>query len=313
MNICNSVTKYKLKLLFAFLLLLFLDKQLIASPQVPDYIIYNGDTIPTYNLILEKYLQKKNPNSDKLFGLSFGNLLPLEDEDFNMGITVNCWRGYQAIYKIDNDSLFLSNIIECQSIRKLDKELSNKNLFALFGNHVKNDRVFIDWYSGEISFPQKVQNEIIRWDGVFENIFLFETLIKIDNGRIKSIKAIQNYIDAPNRINRKQNDTISNVLFERIKNHKWKKTDKFFCSERYIVRINKKGKVDNIEIDLPKEERKEFDLFEKREYRYCTSSMKKALRGLKFDIINRRGKAIEEYVYIEIWLEDDGSIENWTH
>lgn len=309
MNICNSMTKYKMKLLLAFILFLLFDKQLIASPQLPDYIIYKNDTIATYNLILEAYLQKNNPNQDKLFGLSFGG-----PQNLDMGITVNCWRGYQAIYKIENDSLFLSGIIECHSIRKIDKEISDKNLRALFGSQVKNNKVFIDWFNGDISFPTKSksgQNEVIRWDGVFENIFLFETLIKIDKGSVKYIKEIQNYIDSPNRINRKQKNKISKNLFEKIQNYKWKKLEDFDCSETYRVRINKKGRIDLVEMDLTKEEINEY--YEKGECQHCIRSMKKALKGLKFDIIKRRGKPIEEYVYIEIWFNDDGSIENWNY
>ena len=291
------MTKHKIKLLLIVLLFLFLDKQLIASPQVPDYIIYENDTIPTYNLILEKYLQKKNPNQDKLFGFSFGG-----PQNLCMGITVNCWRGYQAIYKIENDSLFLSDIIVCHSIRNIDKELSNKNMYALFGSRVKNNKVFIDWFRGNISFPTKSkdkQNEIIRWDGVFEIIFLFETLVKIDKGKIKSIKEIENYVDDPNKINRKENDTISNVLFDKIQNYK-----KELEEDKYRVRINKKGKIDRVELDLTKEEKKEYYLLIEKiiAFRCWTRSIKKALKGLEFDVIKRKGKPIEEYVYIEIWL-----------
>jgi hypothetical protein len=75
-----------------------------ASPQSPDYIIYKGDTLATYTLILEQYFQlQEKADQGKLFGLSFRD-----------GATFNCWRGYQAIYKIDNDSLFLVDIRENQ-------------------------------------------------------------------------------------------------------------------------------------------------------------------------------------------------------
>jgi len=228
-----------------------------------------------------------------------------------MGITVNCWRGYQAIYKIENDSLFLTDIIECHSIKKIDKELSDNNLRALFGSKIKNNKVFVDWFSGNISFPQKTPNELIRWDGIFENIFLFETLIKVANGKIKYYKDIRNYVDAPNRINRKENDTIADILFDKIKCYEWKKLKKIDCSEAYIIRINKKGRIDLVEMDLTKEEIKNF--YERDEYKHCTRSIKKALRGLKFDIIKRKGQPIEEYVRIEIWFKNDGTIENWTY
>lgn len=46
--------------------------ELNASPQIPDYIIFKGDTIITYNLLLEQYFRLQG-KEDKgmLFGLSF--------------------------------------------------------------------------------------------------------------------------------------------------------------------------------------------------------------------------------------------------
>jgi hypothetical protein len=67
---------------------------LFASPQVPDYIIFKNDTIPTYNLIVEQFLQQKEKDNGQLFGLSFRNSV-----DGSLGTSFNCWRGYQAIYK----------------------------------------------------------------------------------------------------------------------------------------------------------------------------------------------------------------------
>jgi hypothetical protein len=81
--------------------------QILASPQMPDYVIYGKDTIATYNLILEQYLQRQDiAKKEQLFGLAFRD-----------GASFNCWRGYQAIYKIENDSLFLVDIINCGELR----------------------------------------------------------------------------------------------------------------------------------------------------------------------------------------------------
>lgn len=38
-----------------------------------------------------------------------------------------------------------------------------------------------------------------------------------------------------------------------------------------------------------------------------------AIKDLKFDIIKDKGIPISEDIYIEIWIEDNGKIKNWTH
>jgi len=38
----------------------------------------------------------------------------------------------------------------------------------------------------------------------------------------------------------------------------------------------------------------------------------KCLKKLQFDVIKKHGEPIEENVFIEIWLNDDGTLENWT-
>ncbi|MDP2059303.1 MAG: hypothetical protein Q8J97_06165, partial [Flavobacteriaceae bacterium] len=175
--------------------ILFLSQNSFTSPQIPDYEIYKGDTIPVYNLILEQYFQKiEKSDKGSLFGLKFRE-----------GASFNCWRGYQAIYLIENDSLFLKNIIDCGE-RKINQIASDQRINEIFGNQVKNEKIFIDWFSGKFSLPN---GDLLRWDGVFHKTFENEILIKAQNGKIKSISKIKNYEDDPDRINRKYDDTIS--------------------------------------------------------------------------------------------------------
>lgn len=280
----------------------------VVSPQVPDYIIYNNDTVPTYNLLIEKYLQRIKDDKGRLFDLSFRNSI-----DGTIGVSLNCWRGYQAIYKIQNDSLFVSAIIDCHSLE--NKNRAPKNYITkLFRDKVKNGKVFIDWYTGNISFPlNSKENKVIRWDGVFERVFLFEKAIKIKNGRILEINDQQNYIDLENGIDRFRRDSISDILFNQIKRYKWTKRNKFDCGEAYTVVIGKNGKITNVLMTdyQTKELIKEY-WDSKREYNYCIKSIKKALSDLQFDIVKRKGEPIEEKVYIEIWFKTDGTILNWT-
>lgn len=280
-----------------------------TSPQSPDYLIYKNDTIPTYNLLVEQYLQKIKKDDGRLFNLSFRNSV-----DGFSGTSPNCWRGYQAIYKIENDSLFVTNIIECHSLDLKKRNLKNY-ISEIFGDKVENNKVFIDWFSGSLSFPiDKSDNKIIRFDGVFENIYMFEKVLKIKNGSVINIKNVQNYQDLKNGIDRLDRYAISAIFFERIKNYKWTKIDKIDCSELYTIVIGKDGRIADVFMsDYNTKELIKGYLGTKKEFKHCIKSVKKAISDdLKFDILKQKGEPIEDYIYLEIWFNEDGTIENWS-
>ncbi|MBB6460130.1 hypothetical protein [Flammeovirga kamogawensis] len=281
-------------------LLTFWATETIASPQMPDYVIYDNDTIATYNLILEQYLQRlDSTETEQLFGLTFRD-----------GASFNCWRGYQAIYKIENDSLFLADIINCGELRngQIDKNQSVMKIKSIFGKKVKNSKVFINWFNGFINFP--LTNKVLRWDGVFFTIFEKEKVITFSNGFVENVEDFDNYIDDPKRIDRRDKSEISNFLFKKLKRAKWKNPDEFDCSESYFVTINKKGIVSKVRMVLSDEEIDEY--YEPDEYNFCIDKIMTALKDLKFDVIMNKGKPISEDIYIEIFIEDNGKIENWT-
>lgn len=294
------IKSYQLPLLFVLVSALS-SFELFASPQSPDYIIYGKDTITTYNLILEQYLQRLDTvNTEKLFDLSF-----------RAGATLNCWRGYQAIYKIDNDSLFLAGIISCGERRsgQINKSVSLKKMKTIFGNKLINDRVFIDWFSGDINFP--LNNKLLRWDGVFYAIYEKEMVINIINGKSLRVEAVENYIDDPGRINRKNKNKISAFLFKKIKKIKWKSDRGFNCSDKYLITIDENGIVSKVRMLYTAQEINKYH--ERDEYNFCINNIFTALKSLKFDIIKDKGKPISEDIYIQIWVEDNGKIENWTY
>lgn len=291
-----------------FFLLALCSIRLFASPQMPDYIIFKGDTIATYNLILEQYLQRHDTTkTEQLFGLSFRNST---DGSFSF----NCWRGYQAIYKIDNDSLFLVDIINCGERRNgtIDKVASFKKMKEVFGNKFINDRVYINWFSGDLNFP--LTNKVLRWDGVFYKIYEKKTVVNISSGKILNTENVENYVDNPKAIDRKDKDKLSDILFKKIKKAKWISVDSIDCSEKYLVTIGRDGKVSKVTM-LGYQSKDTIDKYwERDEYDYCLNTIFNSLSKLQFDIIKDKGKPISEDIYIEIWFDEKkGKIENWTH
>lgn len=201
-----TVSGYVMKTIQKYIVvfkLTLLTSGLFASPQMPDYIIYGKDTIATYNLILELYLQRQDTTkTEQLFGLTFRD-----------GASLNCWRGYQAVYKIENDSLFLIDIINCGELRsrKIDKTQSLEKINSIFGEMLINEKVYINWFDGYINFP--LTDKILRWDGVFYTIFEKEKVITIRNGLVRNIEVVDNYLDDPKRIDRRDKNKISGLLF----------------------------------------------------------------------------------------------------
>ena len=286
---------------FLLLSLSFCSSGLLGSPQTPDYIIIKGDTIPTYNLLLESYLQKLDTvEAQRLFGLAFRD-----------GASTNCWRGYQAIYLLQNDSLFLVDIINCGALRNktIDKLESLKRMGTIFGVAVRQNRVFINWFSGVINYP--IDNSILRWDGVFYTIYERETIVSIDFGKVTEVRDVKNYEDIPNGIDRRDKDKISKILFKKLKKAGWKNSEEYDCSTKYLVTINENGTVSKVRMLYSDEEIQKY--YDKEEYDFCLSKMHNSLKTLKFDIIKDKGVPIAEDIYIEIWVEDNGKLENWTY
>jgi hypothetical protein len=179
---------------------------------------------------------------------------------------------------------------------------------SIFGDKFINYRVHIDWFSGEMKFP--LTNKVLRWDGVFYTIYEREKVITISKGNMLETQDVENYVDNPRRINRKDKSKISDILFKYLRKAKWKNKDDFDCSTKYMVTIDEDGNVSKVRMLYSEEEIDKF--YEKDEYNFCIMKLYDALKTLKFDIIKDKGRPIAEDVYIEIWVADNGKIENWT-
>nr|WP_294945425.1 hypothetical protein [uncultured Mucilaginibacter sp.] len=291
--------KSKYITLSLILALLLSGYRALASPQMPDYIIYKSDTVSTYNLIVERYLQNQlKADSGKLFGLSFRS-----------GASSNCWRGYQAIYKIESDSLFVVDMIRCGTLRagKRDSIWSKGMLKSIFADKLINGRVFIDWFSGAINFP--LNRNLLRWDGVFYKIYEKERVLTIFDGTVLKTEDVTNYVNTRNGIDRRYGTKLSDILFKKIKKIKWKIAPDCDCSDKYIITIGPVGTI--TQVKLPGEDERDAD--EIKETEACRDMIFDALRKLQFDIIKDKGKPIAEDVYLEIWIETNGKTANWTN
>lgn len=292
------------------ILLFLITSKGFANPQSPNLLIYEGDTTEMYTLLLKQYFDQIKKNDDvkrKFF-----------ESGFREGVSFNCWGAYayRAIFRVENDSLWLEQIISCKehfSSDLIDTKKSKKRISEIFGNKVVGGKVFVDWFSGNLSIS-KPESKILRseWDSVFTYTFEEEIMIEFDEGVVKNITEIKNYIDEPSGINRKYRDKISKVIFREILKIKWNNIDKFDCSEVYRIKIGKDGRIEEVIMPACQTEEQISKQWEtKREYNYCLETLTRGLSKLKFDIVKKSGQAIEENIDIKIWINNDGTIENW--
>jgi len=116
------------KFVFTIIFLLLQFFKVFATSQIPDILIYNGDTLYTYSNPLEQ-LYINDSIRPKFFG---------DKEDC---MPTDCWRGYQAEWTIINNQLFLTGIYSC----RFEDDKTKADLKQFFGGKYINGKVKADW------------------------------------------------------------------------------------------------------------------------------------------------------------------------
>lgn len=120
------------------LLFLFFNPLLksFANVQIPDKLIYNGDTLLINTNPLEQLYNYKS-----LIPKLFGNKQACS--------STSCWKGYQAEWTILNEQLYLTGIFSCC----FSKDSLKADLKMLFGNKLIDGKVKADWVNSSIIVP----------------------------------------------------------------------------------------------------------------------------------------------------------------
>ena len=273
-----------------------------ATPQAPDYIIIGNDTLPISQLILGDYLcsLKQTTDSTNLFRFNF------RDESGYDMVSTACFRGYQAVYSLENDSLFLKYIIPCHSLEELNADVinnSNEQLQRLFQEKVKNNKVFMDWYSSEFTIPKGIP---IWWDYFFTIIYNKEELYTFREGILVDKHIVNNYQKVEGGISRTKKE-MSKAIFDEIKKLDWKKLNNdFLCSGEYCIEIDYRGKVINVKKNNSDTELNEDSV-------YCQKAINNQLKNLQFDIILCHGRPFNDSFCIDIDYDSDtNQLEVWS-
>ena len=145
------------KIIIIILVLVFPTKHLKATGQYGDLIIEGKDTFELYSNPLEIYLENKGErtiNGSPLFSRNTA-----------------CHRGYLAIWKFTNDSLYLVKLSKGCVV-----DSDSFNLESEFGSKI----VFANWFNGSIRSPR---GEIIQYvHGGYGNKIEKDRIIEFKNG-----------------------------------------------------------------------------------------------------------------------------------
>ncbi len=199
----------------------------LATAQIPDELIYNGDTLSIFANPLEQLPEIENLR-DKLFG----------DKE-ECGLT-SCWRGYQAIWQITNNQLYLVGIYSCCSY----ENKIHADLEKLFGEKYVNGKVKADWVTEEILSPQ---GKLIHYVHMgYESIYEREVVFKIEKGSLKGTITYDNSKSRQSEFSR-NSDKLNKYIYNNIR---WNQLPDQEEPVRVYVKFsaNEKGVIDSVEV-----------------------------------------------------------------
>lgn len=272
---------------------LFIGNSVFATGQVPDYLIYQGDTVAIFSNPLEQYFRLNN-NRD---------IPDFKSECFSTG----CWRGYIAYWTLRNDSLFLIRIAppvkDCQGNK-------DGNILKMFGN----EKAFANWYNGTLIIPR---GELFSGSDMgYSAIYAYEELLLIENGRkinsgIKDNSQLIENIKQNHEFNEKIESIKDTLLFYLNKSIDWDKLDNSktrWCDDSYILFYDSKGQLKDVKLHTEYDASTSFadKFYYFRMDKRCSSKLKKSLKYLSLSYI----APPESFMLkIDLWYDNKLEIE----
>lgn len=241
------------KHLIIFLLFIGLSVQYIyATQQIPDKLIYKGDTLDIHAFIFDRYIQE----------ITLSEKANKEIENAK-SISTALWRGLVATYEVRNDSLFLIGV------KGENKEV---DLSLIFG---KTTDIFMHWHSGTST---TYADQVIYDTSFIGGFYKYETDFHFEKGILRKTEKFENAIK-PSPYT--QNDQLRMNFIKQAINYK--KLPILQKDIKVIIRIDPKqispkGKI--MDAKILRGHSKEFD-----------EEAVRVIKSIpQWDIITRRGK-----------------------
>ncbi|MGM0582121.1 MAG: hypothetical protein ACQETL_15670 [Bacteroidota bacterium] len=282
-----------MRFLYFSLILLLFGTNGFSTAQVPDYLLYNGDTLALFSNPLKSYLEKNNIEQ-----------IP----DLKGCNSTNCWRGYIAFWELRNDSLYLQRITSCHDNCGLPTE--NANLSLLFDNY-DGSPIFAYWVKEVLISPQGrlIQYVHMGYGSKYEREIHFD----IRNGRLTDFEEIENDFENNEQIERYNYALVRDSIFYHVsKGTDWSiMGGEEFCDDAYFIKIGKSGKVKSVTYEPIDGDNLFQRLWWNLGNRECINSVKRPIKGINFKrmIPNEHFKPMT--IRLEIDYDEDKGLTLW--
>jgi hypothetical protein len=206
----RQVYRDSMHLNLLFLIFIFFSSQSFSTAQTPDKLIIDGETIALQSNPLEIYF-KNNPDKKS-------------DE---WAFSTALWRGYIAVFKIENGHLIVSDIKV-----QLKKEEDHRKWFSVIDQVMTKEERVVSWYDGLLVAPR---GEIVNYIHMgYASEFEKYTLFLIEGGKVIKRQSFS---------------------LEEYKVYKMKQFQKYKMTEEYTVKKNEY-------LEYAKKSSEEFDVDE---------------------------------------------------
>ena len=206
-----------------------------ATPQIPDKLIYNGDTLSVYLYLPNEFYKPDTVPIGQYESIYTVNLFG----DKKTCISTACGREYQATWEILENQLYLTGIYSCCYYEDNIKA----DLTSLFKEKVINGKVKADWVTGNVFFQKgKMITRIDAELSIYETDFEFE----FSEGKLLNVKSYDNSKSRISIYSQNQEKLIDFIY----SNIDWNNLP--ISQERVSVNVrfsaNENGKVDEVKI-----------------------------------------------------------------
>ena len=157
-----------MKPIYIFLISILVANQSKATSQIPDVLFFGKDTLYFYDSPL-----------DNIEGIG-GKISGLRKDEFV--VSSDCWKGFRAEWRIIDDVLYLSNVLDCHSEKQLNPLIEEILGTKFTDGLIKADFVDGDYWEGK--------NQVYE-QSFYTPIYKQEIKFAINEGRVANSTKIE--------------------------------------------------------------------------------------------------------------------------